>query len=122
MYDEHSAAVMVAKLVTSVHEFPTTFTKVFWGGAVILHTHGVVALHEAELVVSLLYCQLPPDNIQPLGSVVASTCFANTSPRAAACAEHSVSDKMVLPESVQEPAFVSVIKNGIGTVVLHAHA
>ena len=54
VYDEHSAAVMVAKLVTSVHEFPTTFTKVFWGGAAILHTHGVVALHEAEMVVALL--------------------------------------------------------------------
>ena len=54
VYDLHSASAMAAKLVTSVHLLSTIFTIVVSVGVAILHTHGIVALHGAVLVVAVL--------------------------------------------------------------------
>tara|TARA_B110000090_G_C13146831_1_gene356012 strand:+ start:85 stop:462 length:378 start_codon:yes stop_codon:yes gene_type:complete len=111
---------MAAKLVTSVHLLSTIFTIVVSVGVAILHTHGIVALHGAVLVVALLYHHWPEINKQPLGKPdVSSVSVESVSPRAARCAEHSVADKRLLPE--QEPELISIIKNGLLVSVLQTH-
>ena len=123
VYDLHSGSVMAAKLVTLVHLLSTIFTIVVSVGVAILHTHGIVALHGAVLVVALLYHHWPEINKQPLGKPdVSSVSVESVSPRAARCAEHSVADKRLLPGSEQEPELISIINNGLVISVLQTQS